>query len=203
MTLIPAQATPDHARHFARLAQIASDDLYLELFGKKANAVLESMFMQVNNDNSYSYTWFLPADDGIAGMLTAYTAAEARSHAGRTIWLMLRYAGRQFPRFLAVSIRFSGILDFVGSRLEADDFYISMLAIYQPYRGRGYSKAILNHAGRLARERGSSRLALDVDERNHIAIAAYHRVGFEQIDESRKIHHQGEPWGLLRLAKPV
>ena len=62
---------------------------------------------------------------------------------------------------------------------------------------------ILNYAARLAAERGSSRLTLDVDERNAVAIAAYRRAGFKQIDESKKIQHQGESWGLLRLAKPL
>ena len=203
MTLIPAQATPDHARHFVQLAQIAADDIFLELFGKKADAVLESMFMQTNNDNSYSYTSFLPVEGAVAGMLTAYTAEEARSHANRTMWLMLRYAGLQSLRFLAVSVLLGDILGFLGSNLEADDFYIAMVAIYPRFRRRGHSQAILNHAGRLAVQRGSSRLALDVDERNQIAIAAYHRAGFVQIDESKKIRHQGERWRLLRLAKPV
>lgn len=203
MTLISAQATPDHARHFARLAQIASDEFFSELLGKKANAVLESMFMQTNNDSSYSHTRFLLADDEIAGMLTAYTAAEARSQSRRTMWLMLRYAGWRFIRLLAISILYSDILDFLGGNLEAGDFYIAMVAIYPPYRGRGYSKTILNDAARLAAERGSSRLTLDVDERNAVAIAAYRRAGFEQIGESKKIQHQGERWGLLRLAKPL
>lgn len=203
VTLIPAQATPDHARRFAQLAQIAGDDIYRELFGEKASAVLESMFMQANNDSSYSYASFLQVDDEIAGMLVAYAAEEARSHAKRTTWLMLRYAGLQSLRFLAVSVLLGDMLGFLGSNLEADDFYIAMVAIYQRYRRRGHSKDLLNHAGRLAVQRGSSRLALDVDERNRIAIAAYHRAGFVQIDESKKIQHQGERWGLLRLAKPV
>lgn len=203
MTLIPAQAAPDHARHFAQLAQIASDEFFSELLGKKANAVLESMFMQTDNDNSHSHTRFLQVDDEIAGMLTAYTAADARSHARRTMWLMLRYAGWRSLRFLAVSILYSDVLDFLGGNLEDGDFYIAMIAIYPPHRGRGYSKTILNYAARLAAERGASRLTLDVDERNTVAIAAYRRGGFEQIDESKKIHHQGESWRLLRMAKSI
>ncbi len=203
MTLIPAQATVAHAKHFAQLAQIASDNLYHELLGKNANAVLEAMFSQTNNDSSYRHTSFLQEGDRIAGMLTAYTAQEARSQSRRTTWLMLRYARLQFLRCLAVGILLSPLLDFLGSHLERDDFYIAMIALYPPYRGRGHSKTILHHAQHLARERGCSRLALDVDERNRIAIAAYRRAGFERIDQSKEVRLAGEYLRVLRMAKRV
>ena len=48
-----------------------------------------------------------------------------------------------------------------------------------------------------------SRLTLDVDERNHIARAAYRRARFKQIAQSKKLHESGECWGLLRLANPL
>ena len=203
MTLIPAQATPDQARHFAQLAQIASDGFFSELLGKRADVALAAMFMQPKNDFSYRYASFLQVDDSPAGMLSAYTAAEARAHSNRTAWLMLRRAGWQSLRFLAVGILLRDLLDFLGSHLEANDFYIAMVAIYPPYRGQGHSKTILRYAQNRALAHGCSRLALDVDERNTIAIRAYQRVGFVQIAQSKKIQQEGERWGLLRLAKPI
>lgn len=203
MTLIPAQPTPDQARHFAQLAQIASDDFFSELFGKRANTVLTAMFMQDRNDFSYRYASFLQVDDSPAGLLAAYTAADARAHSNRTAWLMMRHAGWQALRFLAVSILLRDLLDFMGNHLETKDFYIAMIAIYPPYRRQGHSKTILRYAQNRARAHGCSRLALDVDERNAIAIRAYQRVGFVQIAESKKIQQEGERWGLLRLVKPI
>lgn len=203
MTLIPAQATPDQARHFAQLAQIASDGFFSELLGKRADAVLAAMFMQTRNDFSYRYASFLQVDDSPAGLLSAYTAAEARAHSNRTAWLMLRCAGWQSLRFLAGGILLRDLLDFLGSHLEANDFYIAMVAIYPPYRGQGHSKTILRYAQNRALAHGCSRLALDVDERNAIAIRAYQRVGFVQIAQSKKIQQEGERWGLLRLVKPI
>ena len=203
MTLIPAQATPAQARHFAQLAQIASDGFFSELLGKRADAALAAMFMQPKNDFSYRYASFLQVDDSPAGLLAAYTAAEARAHSNRTAWLMLRRAGWQSLRFLAVGILLRDLLDFLGNHLESDDFYIAMVAIYPLYRGQGHSKTILRYAQNRALAHGCSRLALDVDERNAIAIRAYQRVGFVQIAQSKKIQREGERWGLLRLAKPI
>ena len=203
MTLIPAQPTPAHARHFAQLAQIASDQLFTHLLGGRADHVLRAMFMQGDNDSSHAHATFLLEGDEIAGLLQAYSATDAREQSRRSTGLMLRYAAWQIPRFLAMIIALGDLLAFVASDLDEADFYIAMLALYPQYRGRGHSKTLLREAERLAAERDCARLALDVDERNTVAIAAYHRVGFVQIGESKKIREDGVDWGLLRLSKPL
>lgn len=203
MTLVKAEPTAEQAAHFARLAQIASDQLFSHLFGSRARIVLESMFLRRDNDNSYHYTRFLLEGESIAGMLHAYPAADARRHAARSSWLYLRYAAWQLPRALALGFMLRDLLEFLASNLDDGNFYIAMLAIYQPYRGRGHSKTLLIQAERLAAARGLTRLALDVDERNRIALAAYRRAGFKQFAQSKKVTLEGETWGLLRLAKPL
>lgn len=203
MTLSKAEPTAEQAAHFARLAQIASDQFFSLLFGSRAQTVLESMFRQRDNDNSYLYTRFLLEGDSIAGMLQAYPAADARRNAARSNWMYLRYAGWQLPRALALGFAFRHLLEFLASNLDDGDFYIAMLAIYQPYRGRGRSKTLLNQAERQAAARGLTRLALDVDERNSVALAAYKRAGFEQSAQSKKVTLEGDTWGLLRLTKPI
>jgi len=203
MTLLKAEPKSEYAAHFARLAQIASDQFFTHIFGSRADAVLESMFRQRDNDLSHAYTSFLLEDGRIAGMLHAYSAADARRYATRSNWLYLRYAALQIPRFLAIGFLLRDILDFLGSNLDDGDFYVAMLAIYPSYRGLGHSKTLLNQAERLAAARGCSRLTLDVDERNHIALAAYQRTGFKQIAQSKRVKLSDENWGLLRLAKPA
>ena len=203
MPLIKAKPTAEQAAHFARLAQIASDQFFAHLFGSRAQTVLESMFLRRDNDNSFIYTSFVLEDDSIAGMLQAYPAADARRQAARSTRLYLRHAAWQIPRALALGFMLRDLLEFLTSNLDDGDLYIAMLAIYPPYRGRGHSKTLLMQAERLAAARGLTRLALDVDERNRIALAAYRGAGFEQIAQSKKVKLEGESWGLLRLAKPL
>ncbi len=203
MTLVKAEPTAEQAAHFARLAQIASDQLFSHLFGSRAQTVLASMFRQRGNDSSFVYTRLLIEGDAIAGMLHAYPAADARLHAARSIWLYLQYAAWQMPRAVALGFMLRDLLDFLASNLDDGDFYIAMLAIYQAYRGRGHSKTLLQEAERLAAAHGLTRLALDIDERNNVALAAYKRAGFKQIAQSKKVTLEGESWGLLRLAKPL
>ena len=203
MTLLPAQPSSEQAAHFARLAQIASDHFFSHLFGPRAQTVLRSMFQEPDNENSHAHTTFLQEGDEIAGMLHAYSAIEARRCARRSHWLYLRHAGWQLPRALAVGIRLSNIMEFIGGDLDDGDLYIAMLAIYPQFRRRGHSQTMLNHAEDLAASHGCSRLALDVEERNQIARAVYCRAGFQQIAQSKKVELEGERSAILRLAKPL
>lgn len=203
MRLFKAAPTAEQAAHFSRLAQIASDELFSRLFGARAQFVLASMFLQRDNDNSHAYTTFLQEGDAIAGMLHAYPAADAGRHAARSVSLFLRYAAWQLPRALVLGFVLRDILDFVGGNLEADDFYIAMLAIYPAFRRFGHSKALLIEAEGRAAANGCARLTLDVDERNHIARAAYRNAGFQQIAQSKAVELGGERFAVLRLAKPL
>ena len=201
MNLTPAGATTTDARHFIRLAQIASDDLFTDLLGNQADTALGVMFLREDNDFSHQHTTLLSDGSAIAGMLHSYAAREAK--VSRTTRLLLRYAGWQLPRLLVVGFVFSAVFDFLGSHLEEDDYYIAFLAVEPAFRKRGLSQILLKHAQRRALERRCTRLTLDVDDRNHIAIGAYHKAGFVQVAASKKIRLGGERWGLLRLAKSL
>ncbi len=203
MQLIAGQPAPEQAAHFAILAQIASDDIFSILFGSRADAVLGAMFQLSDNDNSHLHTIFLQDGEAIAGMVHAYAADVAQVQARRTAWLYMRFARWHALRALAVGIRLSPLLDFVGANLVTDDFYIAMLALYPSFRGRGYGKLLLTEAERLAHERGCTRLTLDVEAGNTVARAVYAAAGFQQIDASNEVRLGGDTIKLLRLAKLV
>ena len=201
MKLVPADATIDDSRHFSRLTQMAGDDVFTELLGNRAETVLEALLLREDNEFSFRHTTLLLDGAAIAGMLHAHAAREAND--SRLTRLLLRYAGWQLPRLLAVGFILSTIFDFLGSHLDDDDFYIAFLAVEPAFRKRGLSQILLDHAQKLARERRCTRLTLDVDDRNHVAISAYHKAGFVQIAASKKIRQGGKRWGLLRLAKTL
>ena len=201
MAIVAVQPSPEHARHFANLAQMAGDDLFTQMLGGRADVMLRAMFGRDDNDFSHRHATFLAEGDEIAGMLHGYAAPEAQD--SRTTRLMLRYALWQLPRFLAVALFLGDVLEFMGKDLADDDFYIAFLAVYPAYRGRGLSQTLLQCAEARARERGCSRLALDVDSRNRIAINAYDKWGFETIAKSKQVSHAGERFGVQRMAKDL
>lgn len=203
MPLVSAQPTATQAAHFARLAQIAGDQVFTHLFGSRAETVLASMFRRGDNENSHRFTTFLQENGAIAGMLQGLPATEMQAQANRANWLYLRYAAWQLPRALLGVSRLAGVLEFLGSGLNDGDFYIAMLAIYPAFRGQGHSTTLLNQAAQLAANQGCARLTLDVDERNHLARAVYQRAGYKRIAQSKEVALEGERFSLLRLAKAV
>ena len=203
MRIADAKANAEQARHFYELAQMAADDLFTELVGSRAKPMLKAMYLRGDNDLSYSYAHFLAAEDAIAGLLHAYPARQAKLHEMRTLWLYLRFARWGALRFVAVALALRQVMAFLGQNLDEDDFYISFLAVYPQYRGRGYSKALLTQALELAQGFSCARLVLDVDERNTVARAAYERVGFQQVDASDVARLGDEEFRILRMAKPV
>jgi len=201
MPMIPAQATQEHATHFANFAQLASDNLFTELLGGRANHILAELFYQPDNDNSYQFTHFLLDGDDIVGMINGWTATDKHTNNGNNDRLMRRYAGWRYLRYMAIGIYLMDVLEFIGANLSEGDFYIQMVAIYSQYRGRGHSKSLLAHAQELAIAQGCRRLVLDVDSRNTVAISAYRKVGFDVIDESKKRTDDGVRWGMLRMGQ--
>lgn len=203
MSIISAHPTPDHANHFAQLAQIASDDLYTHLLGKQANRILESLFCKPDNDNSYQFTHFLQVDDRIAGMVNGWTTDQKHNNDRYNETLVRHFAGWRYLQYIGVGLYLSEITEFIGTNLEAGDFYIQMVALYPDFRGQGHSKTLLHHAHDMGVAQGCRRLVLDVDERNTVAIQAYRKDGFAVLDASKKRSDNGIRWGMLRMGKSI
>lgn len=201
--MIAAQATPDHATHFANFAQLASDNFFSVLLGSRANQVLEKTFLHPNNENSYDITHFLIENDAIVGMVNGYSYQQKQAMNGKTDQLIRKYAGWQYLQYLALGLYLHNMIRFIGGNLGKDDFYIQMVAIYSDFRGRGHSKTLLSHAHDVARQAGCSRLALDVVDTNTVAISAYEGVGFTVIDKSSTINDGDKDFTTLRMVKDI
>lgn len=80
-------------------------------------------------------------------------------------------------------------------------WYVNFVATYAPHRGRGYGKALLDIAERLATDTGKRGVSLIVSDANAGARRFYDRLGYAERD-SRPIvkedwEHEGEDWLLL------
>lgn len=201
MTLIKAQASADHAYHFAQLAQLSSEGIFSDFFGKRANTIIEATFLQKANENCHEYTRFLQQNGEIAGMIHTYSAADFHAFEHRSMWLYVRYSRLQLFRGILHLYRLRNALKFYNSSLQKGDSYIGYLAIYPPYRGRSLSRTLINYAVELAEREGRARLVTDVYERNKHAISIYLRDGFEQIGKSASFTFDGKNATVISMAK--
>jgi GNAT superfamily N-acetyltransferase len=71
-----------------------------------------------------------------------------------------------------------------GLWLGTPDCWLEDLFVRESARGRGVGRALAEAAIERARERGSRRIELDVNDANPAALALYERLGFSAWVES-------------------
>jgi ribosomal protein S18 acetylase RimI-like enzyme len=195
----PAQ--PADAAAFADLADMASRGIFSYVFGKRVRAVLEGMFRQEGNDNSYQNTYFLEVGGKIAGMVNGYSQAHSLAKTLHTYRLFAQYAAWGVPGVIWRGLRFLPILNFIDT-LPDEHFYVQFVAVYPVFRGQGLSMRLLEKADEIARGLGCTTLALDVEIHNTAAINAYLKHGMSQMRVSPTVRFHGEDAGLNLMEKP-
>ena len=65
---------------------------------------------------------------------------------------------------------------------------LQAIAILPEYRGKGFARQLLDEAARVALEAGTSRIALQAEEVNSVALRAYTRNGFVEVDRRPYVH---------------
>ena len=84
--------------------------------------------------------------------------------------------------------------------LAKPGLYLEDLYVQPPHRGTGLGRALLEHLGRLAAERGYGRFEWSVLDWNHHAIRFYEHLGATVMPDWRICRVAGE--ALQRLARP-
>ena len=92
----------------------------------------------------------------------------------------------------AVKMMFrSGLSKYMSNIYNSDEYYISNLAVFEEFRGRGYGVELLKKAEELAREKGYNKLSLTVEFYNENAKKLYEKFGFietDKVDFPKKFH---------------
>jgi len=174
-------ATPRDAPAAARLLALSMGsfgDAFFG-FGNPAHAVqaLEKLFTFPNHRLSYGFTWLAELEGEIAGLLLAFPGKKGTALslgmsrpllAVYTLWGTLRLAWQSLAMLS-------------DKEAEADEFYISNLAVRPDLQRRGIGRALLTHAEALAHEERLEKCSLIVDLANETAIRLYERLGFRLV----------------------
>jgi ribosomal protein S18 acetylase RimI-like enzyme len=166
-------ATSADCADIARLFLIASDGLAayiwsrMDMPGLSLEEIGARRYAREGVAFSYQNCLIAEKDGAVAGMLHAYP--------------MMRPEAPQ-PEDDPILRPYSELEDY-GS------LYISGIALYPRYRGRGLGTQLLDAAGRRAAVLGLPRLSLICFERNMRAMALYRRRGFREMDRRPLVPH--------------
>ena len=76
-------------------------------------------------------------------------------------------------------------------KVESCAWMLQAIAILPEYRGKGFARQLLDEAARVASEAGTNRIALQAEEVNSVALRAYTRNGFVEVDRRPYVHFPG------------
>ena len=95
-------------------------------------------------------------------------------------------------------------IGFALSRAVAGEAELLLLAVRRGAQGRGVGKMLLERFAEQAKQRGATRLHLEVREGNH-ALILYERAHFTLVGRRRNYYsgHGGRSYDALTLAKTV
>ena len=171
--IIPAK--PSHKEDFQKIIKESAGNVISALFGADfIQNQLAELYSSPGNLFSYEYTNFLSIGEKIGGGVLAYTWLEKRKSEFSTGFKLVKSLRFKFLRLLPQLIRSSREM---GSVREGE-LYISNLAIFREFRGRGLGKVLLKWCLSKASKERCEKIALDVEKKNIRAIKLYQKFGF-------------------------
>ena len=194
------KAPPDE--HIARLFSemiLDSAEYFPLIFGPSIYDVLTKLFIRERNLFSYRHVKVLEYENDIAAMILAYDFHTKKSEGPRTGRLLARYL------HFAMVMRFRRLWKFnvtVG-RLDAGDWYISNIAVFEKYRRRGFARELMIDTEKDAEKHNAKFLTLDVEKANHAAINLYKSLGFSGVNEFQIKIGRHNFIELMRMKKPL
>lgn len=174
MVLKIRDASIDDAPDFVKLMIMSAPELK-QLFPNTEN-LLKHLFKKKKNLFSYEKTSIVDDDGKVAGLMLSYDWGYKMMNELRTGLLIMFYLGFKFfsaiPKLMQAKNRVGWILN--------GEYYLSNLAIYPEYRGKGFGSMMMQTEFLKA---GNLKVVLDVDKDNSEAISLYEKLGFITIKE--------------------
>ena len=94
------------------------------------------------------------------------------------------------------------IAGYIGIFVVCESCYISNIAVFPEYRGKGIGSSLIECACSVARENGAGSLSLEVRPSNEGAVRLYMKNGFEEVGLRRNFYRKPQEDALI-LTKDI
>ncbi len=177
-------ARPDDAPLAAVVFRLSMNRFAEHLFGADGHAA-EIALMKLFSRNAGRF---------------GYERAFVIEHHKRALGMLIAFPGRDLTRLTLAPLRFLPLAFGWGREAQADEYYLSNLAVLPAMHGRGYGPRLLNYADEQARACGLSKCSLLVSPRNKAALRLYKKHGYEIVSTH---HHKNPLASYHRMVKQV
>jgi ribosomal protein S18 acetylase RimI-like enzyme len=154
-----------------------ADWLFGQEPGHSTCEVMTRLYQRKNNRASHRFVFIAAWNGQAVGLLLAYP--------GRLIRRLDRVTGFHLVQIFGLggAVRLVRSLTAYGDLIEteADEFYISNVAVLPGFQGCGLGKALLDYAETLARTAGLHKCSLLVSYANEPARHLYEKLGYDTV----------------------
>jgi ribosomal protein S18 acetylase RimI-like enzyme len=190
----------DDSKDCARLVLESAEHFLPAVFGPLIGAALERLAAGRGTLFSHEHLRISEtADSHVAGALLGYGGRQKAAEDPRTGLALMGLLGWDMLKRLGKLLRFQGTIGKIG-RL---DYYVSNVAVYREFRGRGIGAALLADAEERAARDGCAAVVLDVETDNDAALRLYRRFGFRELWKTPPVALDGALFSFYRMAKPL
>jgi len=193
--------TPEDSQDFVNLFIMSAPTYIPALFGGTEDKVANNSFRYRHNLLSFEHTHFVKVNGKNAAMLLAYDWRVKKKEAV-TVKMTLLTARYMKIKFIT-QMRHLSWADSVLAKINDGTFYISNIAVYPEFRGKGLGTSLLSHTEEAARKSGANSIAVDVETDNQGAIRFYQRFGFSIIGEPKRTVIKGKEFKFFRMSKNI
>ena len=143
------------------------------MLGRRFAEIIARAYPRPNHSYSFQNVIYAEYDKRVVGMVLGFTAEQHHSFSNHPL---KEAAGLRVLRMTAVNILFAPMMRILNTIADGD-FYILSMAVDRECRGGGIGSILIDFVEKRARERGSTRLSLDVSAKNEGARRLYERCG--------------------------
>jgi ribosomal protein S18 acetylase RimI-like enzyme len=195
--LRPAAAVD--AADIAALVLVSAEKFLPAVFGPRIGEVVRRLAEGRGTLFSHAHCTIAAAGGRTIAMLLGYTGREKAAEDPATGWGLLRGLGLGIVGRLGRLLRLQATIGTLGR----DEFYVSNVAAYPVFQGRGAGRLLLERAEKRAREAGAAAIVLDVETDNNSAIRLYQRLGYVTRNRTAPLSAEGHQFSFLRMGKPL
>ena len=151
----------------------AAEGFFRFMLGRRFAHIIAKAYPQPDHSYSFQNVIYAEIDNHIVGMALGFTAEQHRHFTDQPL---KEAAGYRVLRMTAVKILCAPMFRILKTIADGD-FYLLSMAIDKELRGEGIGSALMDSVEERARASGSTRLSLDVSDKNEGARRLYERRG--------------------------
>ncbi|QDT61426.1 Acetyltransferase (GNAT) family protein [Stieleria bergensis] len=198
ITIRPAEANFADGLDYARFFNQASVGFIRFMLGRRFAEIIAEAFAMPSHDYSFENVLVAHRDGVVVGTAAGYTAEQ---HAQCSDEVLAKSGGYPKARMLVMKLAFASLWRLLNT-IETGDFYLQSIAVTCECQGEGIGSMLVDAMGDRAKQTNSTRMVLDVAEKNFGARQLYERHGM-RIESKWPRRLPIPRFGILRMAKQL